>query len=59
MKQSERAVLRRWTRQEYERLIDHGFLAISGKVKPYFSANFLFSAGVSKDTPMITAPLRS
>jgi Uma2 family endonuclease len=26
MKQSERAVLRRWTRQEYERLIDHGFL---------------------------------
>jgi hypothetical protein len=26
MKQSERAVLRRWTRHEYERLIDHGFL---------------------------------
>jgi Uma2 family endonuclease len=26
MKQSERAVLRRWTRQEYERLIDQGFL---------------------------------
>jgi Uma2 family endonuclease len=26
VKQSERAVLRRWTRQEYERLIDQGFL---------------------------------
>ncbi len=26
MKQAERAVLRRWTRREYERLIDHGFL---------------------------------
>ena len=26
MKQAERAVLHRWTRHEYERLIDHGFL---------------------------------
>ncbi len=26
MKQAERLVLRRWTRHEYERLIDHGFL---------------------------------
>jgi Uma2 family endonuclease len=26
MKQAERAGLRRWTRREYERLIDHGFL---------------------------------
>ncbi len=26
MKQTERPVLRRWTRQEYGRLIDHGFL---------------------------------
>jgi Uma2 family endonuclease len=26
MKQAERPVLRRWTRHEYERLIDHGFL---------------------------------
>ena len=26
MKYGERAVLRRWTRREYERLIDHGFL---------------------------------
>jgi Uma2 family endonuclease len=26
MKQAERVVLRRWTRHEYERLIDHGFL---------------------------------
>jgi Uma2 family endonuclease len=26
MKQAERPVLRRWTRREYERLIDHGFL---------------------------------
>jgi Uma2 family endonuclease len=26
MNQAERAVLRRWTRHEYERLIDHGFL---------------------------------
>lgn len=26
MKQAERPGLRRWTRQEYERLIDHGFL---------------------------------
>ena len=26
MKQAERPVLHRWTRHEYERLIDHGFL---------------------------------
>ena len=26
MKQAERPGLRRWTRHEYERLIDHGFL---------------------------------
>ena len=26
MKQAERPILRRWTRREYERLIDHGFL---------------------------------
>ena len=26
MTQAERPVLRRWTRHEYERLIDHGFL---------------------------------
>jgi hypothetical protein len=32
---------------------------ISGNVKLYFSANFLFSAGVSKDTPRMTAPLLS
>jgi hypothetical protein len=28
---------------------------ISGKLKAYFSANFLFSASVSKDTPRTTA----
>ncbi len=26
MKQAQRPVLRRWTRHEYERLIDHGFV---------------------------------
>jgi hypothetical protein len=29
----------------------------SGKLKPYFSENFLFAAGVSKLTPKISAPL--
>jgi hypothetical protein len=32
---------------------------INGKLKEYFSANFLFSAGVSKDTPRTTAFFRS
>jgi hypothetical protein len=32
---------------------------ISGKVNAYVSANFRFSAGVSKDTPRITAFLWS
>jgi hypothetical protein len=32
---------------------------ISGKLKAYFSANFLFSAGVSNDTPMMAAFFRS
>jgi len=32
---------------------------ISGKLKWNFSAKLLFSAGVSKDTPRITAPFRS
>jgi hypothetical protein len=32
---------------------------IRGKLKWYFSANFLFSAGVSKETPRIAAFFRS
>ena len=28
MKQADRTVLHRWTRHEYERLIDHGFRAL-------------------------------
>jgi hypothetical protein len=32
---------------------------ISGKLKLNFSANFLLSAGLSKETPRIAAPLAS
>jgi len=32
---------------------------ISGKLKLYLSVNALFSAGVSKETPRMTAPFLS